>query len=398
MSKTKSSTSSSSDCMPTISKPPSSDYTTLRILQKNVVYVIGLSSSLANKNILSSWQFFGQYGHITKIVVNKSGYSQSFKNDTTYSAYVTYSSQEEAAIALLAIDNCVVDGHVIRGSFGTTKYCTFFLKGIECANKECLYLHQFGDEEDTVLKEEISGANKQLFCKHQKIAIKIADIFNKEKKQKYLSNAKYEQFIGERFPSVDSIYKKENIYELEKEIKIKSTYNDYDFNDNEEEIEYVLVREPNKKKRKWKNSNNRSNKFQIASHKAKPKYNLEDFKRRLLPSNQVTVSSPIKYSNTSGSTSKSSAKTASSNNSSYCYDRSNNLYRNPVKSRYAFANDEDEKEKGVDVPEFISDLIYLEMSSFTFYKKIGGFKDDLVMNEEVGKVIDWNNSVQTIVF
>ena len=398
MSKTKSSTSSSSDSMPTISKPPSSDYTTLRILQKNVVYVIGLSSSLANKNILSSWQFFGQYVHITKIVVNKSGYSQSFKNDTTYSAYVTYSSQEEAAIALLAIDNCVVDGHVIRGSFGTTKYCTFFLKGIECANKECLYLHQFGDEEDTVLKEEISGANKQLFCKNQKIAIKIADIFNKEKKQKYLSNAKYEQFVGERFPSVDSIYKKENIYELEKEIKIKSTYNDYDFNDNEEEIEYVLVREPNKKKRKWKNSNNRSNKFQIASHKAKPKYNLEDFKRRLLPSNQVTVSSPIKYSNTSGSTSKSSAKTASSNNSSYCNDRSNNLYRNPVKSRYAFANDEDEKEKGVDVPEFISDLIYLEMSSFTFYKKIGGFKDDLVMNEEVGKVIDWNNSVQTIVF
>ena len=207
-----------------------------------------------------------------------------------------------------------------------------------------------------------------------------------------MANRNYEKFIGERFPSVDSIYKKVTIYE--------STYNDYDFgsNDNEEEMEYVLVREPNKKKRKWKNSNNHSNKFQIASHKAKPKYNLEDFKRRLLPSNQITVSSPIKYTKTSGSTSKSSAKTASSNNSSYCNDRSNNLYRNPVKSRYDFANDEDEKEKGVDVPEFISDLIYMEMSSFTFYKKIGGFKDDLVMNEEVGKVIDWNNSVQKIVF
>ena len=393
MSKTKSSTSSSSDSMPTISKPLSQpDYPNLRILQKNVVYVIGLSSSLANKTTLSGWQYFGQYGQITKIVVNKSGYGKSFKNDTTYSAYVTYSTQGEAALALLAIDNCVVDGHVIRASFGTTKYCTFFLKGIDCGNKECLYLHQFADEEDTILKEEISGANKQLFYKQQKIAIKIADIFNKEKKQKYMANRNYEKFIGERFPSVDSIYKKVSIYE--------STYNDYDFgsNDNEEEMEYVLVREPNKKKRKWKNSNNHSNKFQIASHKAKPKYNLEDFKRRLLPSNQITVSSPIKYTKTSGSTSKSSAKTASSNNSSYCNDRSNNLYRNPVKSRYDFANDEDEKEKGVDVPEFISDLIYMEMSSFTFYKKIGGFKDDLVMNEEVGKVIDWNNSVQKIVF
>ena len=166
-------------------------------------------------------------------------------------------------------------------------------------------------------------------------------------------------------------------------------------------MEYVLVREPNKKKRKWKNNNNnnnRNNKFQMSSHKGKPKYNLEDFKRRLLPSNQVTVSSPIKYSKTSGSTSKLSAKTSLSSNSSYCNDRSNNLYRNPIKSRYDFANDEDEKETGVDVPEFISDLIYMEMSSFTFYKKIGGFKDDLVMNEEVEKVIDWNNSVQKLVF
>ena len=208
MSKTKSSTSSSSDSMPTISKPLSQpDYPNLRILQKNVVYVIGLSSSLANKTTLSGWQYFGQYGQITKIVVNKSGYGKSFKNDTTYSAYVTYSTQGEAALALLAIDNCVVDGHVIRASFGTTKYCTFFLKGIDCGNKECLYLHQFADEEDTILKEEISGANKQLFYKQQKIAIKIADIFNKEKKQKYMANRNYEKFIGERFPSVDSIYK-----------------------------------------------------------------------------------------------------------------------------------------------------------------------------------------------
>ena len=410
MSKTKSSTSSSSESVPTISKLSYTpmDYTKIRILQKNVVYVIGLSSSLADKDILSSWQYFGQYGKIMKIVVNKTGYSQNFKNDTTYSAYVSYSTQEEASLALLAIDNCVVDGHVIRGSFGTTKYCTFFLKGIECANKECLYLHEFVDEEDTILKDEISGANKQLFYKQQKIATRIADIFNKEKKNRYLARKSTNEHVelGEGFPPIESIYDKEIIYEIENEIKYSyrnNTNNDYDFgsNDNEEEMEYVLVREPNKKKRKWKNNNNnnnRNNKFQMSSHKGKPKYNLEDFKRRLLPSNQVTVSSPIKYSKTSGSTSKLSAKTSLSSNSSYCNDRSNNLYRNPIKSRYDFANDEDEKETGVDVPEFISDLIYMEMSSFTFYKKIGGFKDDLVMNEEVEKVIDWNNSVQKLVF
>ena len=253
MSKTKSSTSSSSESVPTISKLSYTpmDYTKIRILQKNVVYVIGLSSSLADKDILSSWQYFGQYGKIMKIVVNKNGYSQNFKNDTTYSAYVSYSTQEEASLALLAIDNCVVDGHVIRGSFGTTKYCTFFLKGIECANKECLYLHEFADEEDTILKDEISGANKQLFYKQQKIAIRIADIFNKEKKNRYLARKSTNEHVelGEGFPPIESIYDKEIIYEIENEIKYSyrnNTNNDYDFgsNDNEEEMEYVLVREP----------------------------------------------------------------------------------------------------------------------------------------------------------
>lgn len=425
MSKAKSSTSTSPDDMPPLNglSYQNIDYSKVRILQKNVVYVIGLTSLLANKNILSSWKFFGQYGKIVKIVVNKNGYNQNYQNETTYSAYVSYSSQEEASLALLAIDNCIVDGHVIRGSFGTTKYCTFFLKGVECVNKECLYLHEWANEEDTILKDVIGGTNKQLFHQQQKLAARIADIFNKEKKRKYLSkkfnnsatnsiNGR-DSFIGEGFPSIESIYNKENIYELggterrfSQNTNYNKTYNDYDFdcNDNDEEMEYVLVREPNKKKRKWKNgsqNNNPShkNKFQNTPHKGKPKYNLEDFKRRLLPSNKITVSSPSKYCPNSGvSTSKCSAKTDSSSTCSCFIERINNLYKNPVKSRYDFAVEEEGKESRVDVPEFISDLIYMEMSSFTFYKQIGGFKDDLVMRGEIEKINKWNNTYQKILF
>jgi hypothetical protein len=42
-----------------------------------------------------------------------------------------------------------------RASFGTTKYCSYFLRGIQCVNPECMYLHDYGDEEDTFNKEEI---------------------------------------------------------------------------------------------------------------------------------------------------------------------------------------------------------------------------------------------------
>ena len=240
-----------------------------------------------------------------------------------------------------------------------------------------MFIHNISDGINTT---EISNSN----INSKEIALKILG----------LSNEQYEYILSTQYSNQNE--DNSNWISFPKiSLDILNT------SDNEDNMEYVLVREPKKKKRKWKNNNNnnnRNNKFQMSSHKGKPKYNLEDFKRRLLPSNQVTVSSPIKYSKTSGSTSKSSAKTSLSSNSSYCNDRSNNLYRNPIKSRYDFANDEDEKETGVDVPEFISDLIYMEMSSFTFYKKIGGFKDDLVMNEEVEKVIDWNNSVQKLVF
>lgn len=84
--------------------------------------------------------------------MNKNGYAQNRQSEPTYSAYVTFASPVNASLALLAIDNTEIDGHVIRSSFGTTKYCSFFLRNMECANKDCLYLHSLADEEDTLYK------------------------------------------------------------------------------------------------------------------------------------------------------------------------------------------------------------------------------------------------------
>ena len=148
-----------------------------RIITKNLVYIIGLSSNIAHKEKLNKYEYLGQYGTIQKIVVNRSkAYNLNSVHGPSYSAYVTYSKPYEASIAILSLDDKMIDNHIIRASFGTTKYCSYFLKGIECT------------------------------------AIKIADIFNPEVKKKILSMKKKKTV----FPSPDIIYKTITVIEKEK--------------------------------------------------------------------------------------------------------------------------------------------------------------------------------------
>lgn len=74
----------------------------------------------------------------------------------SYGAYITYSAPYMSAAAILAIDRHELEGRKIRVSFGTTKYCNNFIKGSKCTNKQCQYLHEIYDEEDTFTKQEIS--------------------------------------------------------------------------------------------------------------------------------------------------------------------------------------------------------------------------------------------------
>ena len=43
-----------------------------------------------------------------------------------------------------------------RASFGTTKYCNAFIKGIPCTNPDCLYLHEEAPKEDCFLRDEMT--------------------------------------------------------------------------------------------------------------------------------------------------------------------------------------------------------------------------------------------------
>ena len=179
------------------------ELTDARIITKNLVYIIGLSSNIANKDKLNKYEYLGQYGNIIKIVVNKNkAYNQNSPHGPSYSAYVTFSKASEASIAILSLDNKMIDNHLIRASFGTTKYCSFFLKGIECNNKECLFLHKWADENDIIKRGDLIS-NKVIFTQQHSYAIKIADIHNEDVKKKILSSKKKGKTV---FPSPDIIY------------------------------------------------------------------------------------------------------------------------------------------------------------------------------------------------
>ena len=50
-----------------------------------------------------------------------------------------------------------MDGRNIRASYGTSKYCSAFIKNVRCNNPDCTYLHCMGDAEDTFTKQEIQA-------------------------------------------------------------------------------------------------------------------------------------------------------------------------------------------------------------------------------------------------
>ena len=182
------------------------DNSSSRIIAKNLVYIIGLSESIADKNILSKYEYLGQYGKILKIIINKKKvYNKNIKYGPTYSAYITYNDPKEASIAILSIDKIIIDNNLIRASFGTTKYCQYYLDKNKCINKNCVYLHKKANPEDIIKKEDLHCNN--YFYNQQIYAIKLADIYNCDVKEKLMLEKNKK--IKTIFPSPYLIYDNE---------------------------------------------------------------------------------------------------------------------------------------------------------------------------------------------
>ncbi|KAK7279392.1 hypothetical protein RJT34_24443 [Clitoria ternatea] len=141
-------------------RPKSSDgrkhLTDVRVIQRNLVYIIGLPLNLADEELLQRKDFFGRYGKVLKVSISRTanGTIQHSANNSCC-VYITYSKESEAVRCIQSVHCFVLEGRSLRACFGTTKYCHAWLRNVPCSNRDCLYLHDHGSHEDSFTKDEL---------------------------------------------------------------------------------------------------------------------------------------------------------------------------------------------------------------------------------------------------
>ena len=131
----------------------------LRVVQKNLVYVTGLSPTSQEDQLLATLrgdQYFGQYGKIIKIVVSK---AKDPSHPHSVGVYVTYEHKEDAASCIAAVNGSKNGDRTLRAQFGTTKYCSAYLRNETCQNRSCMFLHEPGEANESYSRADLSALN-----------------------------------------------------------------------------------------------------------------------------------------------------------------------------------------------------------------------------------------------
>jgi len=173
-----------------------------RIIQKNLVHLLGFPDSMYNENLLLSPEYLGQYGSITKIsLVSK---EDKGTNQKMNSAYITFETSLQAAYCILTIDSIKLNNQTVRAFFGTTKYCNHFINNYRCFNQEkCMFLHQLADPSDIIDENTKFGYND-----HINLAKKIVGYGTIQSKYYVLKN-NYSR-TKTVLPSIKTIYDKDD--------------------------------------------------------------------------------------------------------------------------------------------------------------------------------------------
>ncbi|RXK38595.1 hypothetical protein M231_04101 [Tremella mesenterica] len=144
----------------------------VRIVMKNMVYVVGIKIPGQGEEaiaILRQHEYFGQYGKIAKIYLRERPHtstqaqtSSSEDSSTPTGILIIYVRREDAARAIAALDGIPTPGgpagQTIRASYGTTRYCEAFLRGIKCDTPNCPNLHEWGGEGDCFSRDDYTTA------------------------------------------------------------------------------------------------------------------------------------------------------------------------------------------------------------------------------------------------
>eukprot|EP00484_Ammonia_sp_Unknown_P002374 CAMPEP_0197074318 /NCGR_PEP_ID=MMETSP1384-20130603/211047_1 /TAXON_ID=29189 /ORGANISM="Ammonia sp." /LENGTH=549 /DNA_ID=CAMNT_0042513159 /DNA_START=23 /DNA_END=1672 /DNA_ORIENTATION=+ len=132
----------------------------VRLIQKNCVYVEGLSNTNCNFETLTSKTWFGQFGQIRDILIHSS--ADSIACDSR-SFIVVYDSESSAEIAMDCINNSVLltEGRKLKAIHPYTYYCEYWLRsGSACLDTSCQRMHRWC-RSDEIMTDEMLSAFQQ---------------------------------------------------------------------------------------------------------------------------------------------------------------------------------------------------------------------------------------------
>ncbi|GAV82263.1 RRM_1 domain-containing protein, partial [Cephalotus follicularis] len=131
----------------------------VRVIQRNLVYIIGLPLNLADEDLLQRREYFGQYGRVLKVSISRTATGAiQYSANNSCCVYIMFSKEEEAVRCIQSVHSFVLESRCLRACFGTTKYCHAWLRNMPCNIPDCLYLHNFGSQEDSFTKDDLVSA------------------------------------------------------------------------------------------------------------------------------------------------------------------------------------------------------------------------------------------------
>ncbi|RAL62617.1 hypothetical protein DID88_004464 [Monilinia fructigena] len=67
--------------------------------------------------------------------------------------------KQDAERCITAVNGSPNGDRILRAQLGTTKYCSAYLRNEVCTNKQCMFLHEPGDNDDSYSRQDLSSIN-----------------------------------------------------------------------------------------------------------------------------------------------------------------------------------------------------------------------------------------------
>jgi len=127
----------------------------IKIRKRNVCYVVGLPIHVATEQKLRAQEWFGQFGSIATIAINR---NQKSTLANSIPAHITYDNNISALNAINFCNKFVFDdGRKLKATFGTQHYCRWFISvNKKCTNVYCGFRHSWCRADDIITAKDIA--------------------------------------------------------------------------------------------------------------------------------------------------------------------------------------------------------------------------------------------------